>query len=131
MGWRADLLVQAGFLLIVLANSFAPCQSHNVINLESGAALLSNSSLEYHLCYASDQLEHDTEMILSPGVHFVDQGNPCIVQNINNLLIRGVGRDTHTGSTEIQCTSNVIGRNFIFLNITNLRIENVIIINCG
>ena len=132
MGWRAGLFGQAGFLLIILANCFASHQSHHVINLESGAALLSNSSLEYHLCYASDQLEHDTEMVLSPGVHFIDQGNPCIVQNINSLLIHGVGRDTNTGlSTEIQCTSNIIGRNFIFLNITNLRIENVMIINCG
>ena len=130
MGWRADLPGKVGFLLIVLANYFATChcQSHSVINVESGAPPSSNSSLEYHLCYASEQIQHDTEMILSPGVHFVDQGNPCIIRNINNLVIRGVG---DTGTIEIQCISNFIGRNFIFLNTTNLRIENIIIINCG
>jgi predicted outer membrane repeat protein len=128
MGWNAGLPGKVGFLLIILANYFASCQSHSVINLESGAPRFSNDSLEYHLCYASDQLKHNTEMILSPGMHFIDQGNPCIIQNINNLVIRGVG---DTGTIEIQCLSNFIGRNFIFLNITNLRIENVIIINCG
>ena len=130
MGWRADLPGKAGFLLIVLANYFVSyhCQSHSIINLESGAPPSSNSSLEYHLCYASGQIQHSTEMILSPGVHFIYQGNPCIIQNINNLMIRGVG---DTGTIEIQCISNFIGRNFIFLNITDLRIENVIITNCG
>ena len=126
MGWR---LRQVVFLLIALVNSFTLSQSHSVINLESGAALSSNYSLEYHLCYASEQLEHDTEMVLSPGVHFINQGSPCIIQNISNLVIRGAGRDS--GGTEIRCTSNVIGRNFIFLNVTDLLIESIMITNCG
>ena len=133
MEWRSGLLGEVGFLLIVVVNCFTSCQSHSVIHLESAAPLSSNSSLEYHLCHASDQLEQDTELVLSPGVHFIKQGSPCIIQNINNLLIRGMGRiDINTGSqAEIQCSSNFIGRNFIFLNITNLHIENVIIVNCG
>lgn len=129
MGWRTSLR-QTALLLIVLTNLFISCQSHNVIILESSAPQSSNSSLEYHLCNGSDQLEYsDTEMILSPGVHFINQGSPCIIQNISDLVIRGAGRDS--GGTEIRCTSNVIGRNFIFLNVTNLRIENITIANCG
>ena len=133
MEWRSGLIGEVGFLLIVVVNCFTSCQSHSVIHLESAAPLSSNSSLEYHLCHASDQLEHDTELVLSLGVHFIKQGSPCIIQNINNLLIRGVGRiDIDTGSqAEIQCSSNFIKRNFIFLNITNLHIENIIIVNCG
>ena len=128
MGWKACI---RGLLLIVFINRFILCQSHNVITLESGAATSTNTSLEHHLCNASDQLESDTEMILSPGVHLINQGNSCIIQNIDNLSIRGSGRDGDVGGTEIRCTSNIIGRNFIFLNVTNLRIENVTIINCG
>lgn len=127
MGWTVS---QVGFLLIFLANCVTFSQSHNVINLEPGAALSSNSSLEYHLCQTPDQLEHDTEMILSLGVHFISQGSPCVIQNISNLVIRGAGREI-SGGTEIRCTSNIIRRNFIFLNMTNLCMANITIVNCG
>ena len=126
MGWSTSFIGKTGFTLIILVNCLVSCQSHNVLRLESGAIASSNSSLEYHLCSATDQLEDDTEMILSSGIHLINQGDPCFIVNISNLVIRGSGRNT-----EIRCTSNVIGRNFIFLSVTNLRIENVTIVNCG
>ena len=70
-------------------------------------------------------------MILSPGVHLVDQGDPCVIRNTNNLTIRGANGHRDAERTEIRCSSNVLGRNFIFLNITGLRIANVKVTNCG
>ena len=114
---------------------FAASRGDTVVTVEPGAERASNLSLEHHLCYASDQMESNTEIILSPGTHSVDQGDPCIITNINNLTIRGApsgdGERGDMQAVEIVCSSNIIGRNFIFLNVTNLRVENIIVRNCG
>lgn len=127
MGWNGGSAARVGTLLMVFVCHFTAFQCHTVITLDSGTDATTNSSLEHHLCSISEQLESNTEMILSPGVHFIEQGDPCTVRNINNLTIRGAG----TERTEIQCTSNILGRNFIFLNMTRLHIENITITNCG
>ena len=99
----------------------------STITLDALARPGTNSSLEYHLCTASEELVSDTLMILSPGTHYIDQGDPCIIVGISNLTIRGNDQEL----TRISCTSNVLGRNFIFLNVTALRIENILVHNCG
>ena len=84
----------------------------------------SNKTLQYYLC-TDNQLESDTTLMLSPGTHSIDQGPSCTTANINNLTI------TSSEWACITCTSNIQGRNFIFLNITNLTIENINVTNCG
>ena len=94
----------------------------------AGAADRLNSSLEYHLCNASQDLRSDTELVLSPGVHWVQEGDPCVVSNLNSFTIRS---ESAVDGAEIRCISNLTGRNFIFLNMSNFRVENIAITNCG
>lgn len=119
--------VQILYFLITFACSFASCHSHTVITVDSGAEATLNYSLEHYLCNSPQQLSSDTEIVLSRGVHLVKQGSPCIVRNIDNLTIRG----NEGTAAEIRCESNDLGRNFIFLNITNLHMEDIVITNCG
>lgn len=89
------------------------------------------NSLQQHLCSSGagngGVLSSGTTLLLDPGTHFIQEGLSCIVADVSDLTIRGVG------SASIMCTPNsgAIGTNFIFLNITNLTIENVQMENCG
>ena len=68
-------------------------------------------------------------MEVGPGFHEVQSGDPCFVANLSNLTIRGSASQNNL--TTISCTSNILGRSFFFHNVTDLRIENLLIINCG
>ena len=125
MGWKISTVGRIGILLLFC---FTTSRSHPVITVDPGANPTTNSSLGYHLCHASEQLQPGTEVILSRGVHFVDQGDPCIVRNVDSLTIRG---ESGAEKAEIRCTSNVLGRNFIFFNVTDLHIANIRVTNCG
>ena len=69
-----------------------------------------------------------TSLLLSGGTHTLNEGPFCVVENLENVSIRG-RRDS---STAIYCdSSNEIRRGIMFLNITNLSITDVTITNCG
>ena len=65
----------------------------------------------------------------------MQDGTACIVRDISNLTIRGT---TEPGETStILCLPSesagfeIRGGGFFFVNVTNLRIEHVVVVNCG
>ena len=103
-----------------------------LIQIDATAALQSNSSLEYHLCEAGEELQSDTTLQLSLGTHTLGEGPFCLLQNLENITIQGGRQDSTNSTTVIQCSDDSnIRRGIAFFNITNLRIEGVRITNCG
>ena len=103
-----------------------------LIQIDATAALQSNSSLEYHLCEAGEELQSDTTLQLSLGTHTLGEGPFCLLQNLENITIQGGRQDSTDSTTVIQCSDDSnIRRGIAFFNITNLRIEGVRITNCG
>ena len=83
----------------------------------------SNNSFQYLVC--SGFLESNSRLILAHGDHFINSSESCLMSDISNITI------TSTGIARVLCSSNLQGHNFIFLNITNLILENVLIEGCG
>ena len=103
-----------------------------LIQIDATAALQSNSSLEYHLCEAGEELQSGTTLQLSLGTHTLGEGPFCLLQNLENITIQGGRQDSTDSTTVIQCSDDSnIRRGIAFFNITNLRIEGVRITNCG
>ena len=74
----------------------------------------------------SEEVVSGTTLLLSPGQHSLQQDSSCVVADLSDLVIRG------SGAASIVCSSHLTtGSNLIFLNITNLTLENVLIENCG
>ena len=96
----------------------------------SSALAGSNSSLEYYLCMAGDQLQSGTTLQLLPGIHRLDSGKFCRIRNLANLTIRGQ-TSPRTESTVIRCNPAALGRGIAFVNMSSLHIEGVTIANCG
>lgn len=65
--------------------------------------------------------------MLGPGEHRLEESAACVVADVHNLAIVGVGEE----GASVVCTPRLIGNNFIFLNITNLTIQNVGVSGCG
>ena len=102
-------------------------RGETIITVEPNAAT-GNQSLEHYLCSFPGQLRSDTVMVLSPGRFNIGSGDTCIVSDITNLTIRG---NTSTNTVELYCTNAFFGRMFAFINITNLRFENLVVKGCG
>lgn len=81
-------------------------------------------SLQHHLC-TSDLLESNTELILGPGDHNINNSESCVIRDLYNINI------TSLSQARVVCSSEPQGHNFIFLNITNLVLENIEIEGCG
>ena len=136
------LLHDLGFLMMaeipsisLLVLLLGACCNAQTVMLDSMVTPGENFSLEYHLCDATDQLHSNTTMTLSAGTHGIRDGTACIVRDISNLTIRGT---TEPGETStILCLPSesagfvIRGGGFFFVNITNLRIEHVVVVNCG
>lgn len=90
-------------------------------------------SLQDYLCRDDGSLS-DTTLMLGPGGHSLEEGVSCVVSDVQNLAIVGVGVGEGEGEVASSVVCNpqlVIGNNFIFLNITNLTIQNVGVAGCG
>lgn len=114
------------FLLLSLR-----CQPGNaelLIPIRAGAVPESHSSLEYYLCGVENELESGTTLQLSPGTHTLGEGPFCLLQNVKNITIQG----QWDSPTEIRCSDDSqVRRGIAFFNITNLKITDVVITNCG
>ena len=116
-------------LLCFFCPCYWPVQAEEIL-VNASAPANSNSSLEYYLCEAGNQLQHGTVLQLSPGTHTLGSGPLCLLQNIANLTIQGWGTSESTVYT-IRCTSDIAGRGLAFYNMTGLRIAGIVITNCG
>ena len=89
-----------------------------------------NSSLQYHLCgEGSKELTSYTTFQLSGGVHTLQEGPFCLLQNLSNITIQG--QQTPPRSV-IYCQSETETRRGIaFFNISSLHLSYLDIINCG
>ena len=106
-------------------------QQPTTLSIDSDAEPDSNSSLQYHLCGpGSGDLVSDTTLLLSGGVHTLQEGPFCLVQNLNNFTIQGW--QTQPPRTIIFCRSESETRGGIaFSNISNLYLSHIDIVNCG
>lgn len=121
-GFRS--VMECFILALAVATCCLSTTTASVIQLEPGGGQ-TNHSLQGYLCGADRRVEDDTTFVLSPGLHEIDEGSSCVVSDRSNLAI------VSDGGARIVCTSNILGRNFIFLNISNLTLENVQVENCG
>lgn len=110
--------------MLVAACSLAVTAERAVIEV-AAAPGLTNGSLQQRLCSSEGAgLEDSTTLLLGPGVHSL-VGASCIVADVRDLEI--VGRD----AASIVCAEELVGSNFIFLNVTNLTIQGISVENCG
>ena len=79
------------------------------------------SLLEFYLC--TTRLSSNLVMDISAGVYTISGGPFCIISNQENINLRG------EPGTEIHCSNE--GRGMAFLNINNLKLENLVFSNCG
>ena len=101
-----------------------------VLMIDASAALETNSSLQYHLCgLGNRELDSDTTLQLSGGVHHLEEGPFCVLQNLENITIRGQQTQPRT---VIYCHSETeMRRGITFFNISSLHLSHLEIINCG
>lgn len=102
-----------------------------MINIHPNAPPGDQSNLLHHLCNESEQIESDTVLILAPGLYEIQNGHSCIISDISNLTIRGADANGTENYSELICLFNLLGSNFIFLNVSNLVLEDLVISNCG
>ena len=106
-------------------------QHATVLMIDASAAPETNSSLHYHLCgLGNRELDSDTTLQLSGGVHHLEEGPFCVLQNLENFTIRG--QQTQQG-TVIYCghSETEMRRGIAFFNISSLHLSHLEIINCG
>ena len=123
------IVVIEAALLCFLCPCYRPVQAEAIL-VNASAPADSNSSLEYYLCEAGNQLHPGTVLQLSPGTHTLGSGPFCLLQNIANLTIQG-GSASESTVFVIRCTSDIAGRGLAFYNMTGLRIAGIVITNCG
>ena len=117
-------------LLLSLSLLLPTVTTATVLTIDAESAPETNTSLQYHLCGpGAGELVSDTTLQLSGGVHALQEGSFCILQNLNNLSLQG--RETQPRTT-IYCESETEARRgFAFFNVSNLHLSNLVIINCG
>ena len=105
-------------------------QHATVLMIDASAAPETNSSLQYHLCgLGNRELDSDTTLQLSGGVHHFEEGSFCLLQNLENIMIQGQQTQPRT---VIYCHSETEMRQGIaFFNISSLHLSHLEIINCG
>ena len=118
----AKFVVQALVALCLLVL----CESRT-ITINSNSAL----GMEYYLCNDTNMLESNMTMELSSGIHYLPEGPMCKIENLTNLTIRGVDGSGEPSLVICQGDHDIVLRGFLFLNVTNLLIENILITNCG
>ena len=101
-----------------------------VLIIDASAAPETNSSLQYHLCgLGNREMDSDTTLQLSGGVHHLEEGSFCLLQNLENFTIRG---QQSQPVTVIYCHSETeMRRGIAFFNISSLHLSHLEIINCG
>ena len=87
-----------------------------------------NETLYHYLCEATERLSSDTTIELSVGTHYIELGPPCVIKGLDNFTIRGT---SDSEVTTIFCRNDIVGGGFVFINMTNMLLENIEIINCG
>ena len=96
------------------------------ITIDSDSTL----GMEHYLCNAADELEPNTTIEINASIYYLDEGPMCTIENVADLTIRGVG-ESGKPSTIYCHGDNYVLRGFMFINVTNLLIENVWVENCG
>ena len=101
-----------------------------VLMIDASTSPEINSSLQYHLCgLGNRELDSDTTLQLSGGVHHLEEGSFCLLQNLENLTIQGQQTQPRT---VIYCHSETeMRRGIAFFNISSLHLSHLEIINCG
>ena len=134
-GGRSATSVPRLFLALFLSTSLLSPGAHSqqsavTLSIDANSAPGSNTSLQYHLCgLGHRELVSGTTLQLSGGVHHLEEGPFCLLQNLENLMIRGTQAQPRT---VIYCESETQTRRGIaFLNISNLHLSHVDIVNCG
>ena len=122
-----NLLLSILWLLLTIAHTK---QMATVLTIDASAGSETNSSLQYHLCgLGNRELDSDTTLQLSGGVHHLEEGFFCLIQNLENFMIQG--QQTKPG-TVIYCHSETeMRRGIAFFNISSLHLSHLEIINCG
>ena len=117
-------------LLVSLSLLFGTVQSSRTLMIDVDAAPETNSSLQYHLCgLGNRELDSDTTLHLSGGVHHLLEGSFCLLQNLQNFTIQG---QQIQPKTVIYCDSETeMRRGIAFFNISSLHLSHLEIINCG
>ena len=90
-------------------------------------------SLQDYLCGGGGGDLSDTTLVLGAGEHRLEEAISCVVSDVQNLAIVGEEEEEEGKGkgASIVCAPQLIGNNFIFLNITNLTIQNVGVAGCG
>ena len=127
------LIVAALFLSIPLLITKAYSQQPIILNIDADSDPDSNSSLQYYLFGTGTQeLVSDTTFQLSRGVHHLEDGSFCLLQNLENISIQGQQETQPRRRTVIYCRSeNETKRGIAFFNISNLHLSHLQIVNCG
>ena len=101
-----------------------------MLMIDASAAPETNSSLQYHLCgLGNRELDSDTTLQLSGGVHHLEEGPFCVLQNLENITIQGQQTQPRT---VIYCHSETeMRRGIAFFNISSFHLSHLEIINCG
>ena len=118
-------------LLSVCFFTIANVKQHaTVLMIDASAAPETNSSLQYHLCgLGNRELDSDTTLQLSGGVHHLEEGSFCLLQNLENIRIQGQQTQPRT---VIYCHSETeVRQGIAFFNISSLHLFHLKIINCG
>ena len=114
---------------IVLVITVAFADDHNKIPVDSDQELVDT------LCNTHQhELKNNIIVELSAPMYTLLLGNSCLIENIANLTIRGNSSDlpvviqcsTDDGESNVTATSG-----FVFVNVHNLTIVNVIFEDCG
>ena len=83
-----------------------------------------SGSLQQVLC-TDGTLTSNTELLLDKGRHTISVDSSCVLSDLSNITI-----SSEEGASII-CSPAPAGHNFIFLNISELLIENVEFLGCG
>lgn len=115
-------------ILVIL--TIVQAQEQTTLIIDACAAPTDNSSLQYYLCgEGTKKLVPNTTLQLSEGIHTLEEGPFCLLQNLQNFTIRG--HDTHP-RTVIYCNDETEARTGIaFFNISNLHLSHIDFVNCG
>jgi len=103
---------------------FAPGYCTSVHAIPGEVSPGTPGSLQRVLC-ADGTLTSNTELILGKGRHTIDMDGSCVLSDLSNITI-----SSEEGAS-ILCSPDLQGHNFIFLNISELLIENVEFLGCG
>ena len=116
--------------LLFLSLFLVPTRAVSSLSIDSGATPGAPSSLQYHLCGpGASEISSDTALLLSGGIHYLEEGPFCLLQNLANVSIQG---QLTAPRTVVQCVSErEERRGLAFFNISSLHLSNLDIVNCG